>query len=130
MFSVFSLSLVLHDQNFLVDEQMESCPLLYHLGYAVRGVFVRLHQTIALQLQLLLCDEGLDEWFACDATPNQNAKLGYEAPYMFADLYRVDGGIWPVGKEISIADTGLFWMTLLVIALFITLVLVKSAFRG
>lgn len=78
----------------------------------------------------VLYDEGSDEWFACDATPNHNAKLGFEAPYMFAELYRVDGGIWPVGKEISITETGLFGMTLLVIALFIILVLVKGAFRG
>jgi len=92
--------------------------------------FVALDAEYINHVYPVLYDEGPDEWFACDATPNHNAQLGFEAAYRFAELYRVDGGIWPVGKEISITETGLFWMTLLVIILFIILVLVKSAFRG
>ena len=92
--------------------------------------FVALDAQYINHVYLVLYDEGFDKWFACDASPNHNAKLDYEAPYGFAELYRVDGGIWPIGKEISITDTGLFGITLVVIILFIILVLVRSASRG
>ena len=78
----------------------------------------------------VLCDEGLEEWFACDATPNHNAKLGFEAPYRFADLYRVDGGIWPVGKEISISQPSVLAIILVVITFLVLVAFIKILFRG
>lgn len=78
----------------------------------------------------VLYDEVSDEWFACDASPNHNAKLGFEAPYTFAELYRVDGGIWPVGKEISISDPGLLAIILVVTTLLLVVWLLRFAVRG
>lgn len=78
----------------------------------------------------ILYDQASDEWFACDATPNHNAKLGFEAPYRFADLYRVDGGIWPVGKEISISQPSVLAIILVVIIFLVLVAFIKILPRG
>lgn len=92
--------------------------------------FVALDAEYINHVYPVLFDEASDEWFACDATPNQNARLGFEAPYRLADLYRVDGGIWPVGKEISISQPSVLAIIVVVIIFLVLVMVLKIVSRG
>lgn len=92
--------------------------------------FVAIDGDVLNHVYPLMYDEASDAWLALDATPNHNARLDFEAPYKFAELYRVDGGVWPVGREISIVEPS----TLVVVFLFVTLLIIigflRLIFRG
>jgi len=78
----------------------------------------------------VLYDEPSDTWLACDATPNHNARLGFEADYRFADLYRVNGGIWPVGREVTFAEPSSLFIILLFVGLVVMITSIRLVFRS